>query len=477
MSVTPTQPVALTASQTTLLSYPLTDSGQGERIIALFGQDLRYCIEMRKWLVWDGRRWEIDQRGAASQLAKHAARLLHDQAPQVTAIRNFARTSESDARIRAALKRASTEEGIYISAVELDQNPYSMNCWNGTVDLRNGELLPHDRQAMITKVCPIAYDPAASCPLFLKFLHWAMGGSPDGEICSQAAARMVGYLQRAFGYALTADVSERAVFVFWGEKGNNGKTTLLSTFQALLGPYAAQLSVDNLTTISRDAALRADLADLRGARFVISSEIEQDHRLSEGKLKYLTAGTGSIKSCRKYENPIEFPATHKLFVDCNYRPTVRGVDDAIWGRLKLIPFAVSVKEEDLDRRLLDKLLTEARGILAWAVRGCTAWITEGLGDPPEIGQAGLEWRQHDDPLQDFLQDRCHSEAGLWVSTSALTAAYLSWCVENRERFPLGRVQFAERIRGAGYKLSRSRRSGGHQLRTWEGLTLSGTQGR
>lgn len=457
-----------------LLPFPLTDSGNGERIVALFGEDIRYCIEMQKWLVWDGRRWAVDERQAATQKAKQMARLLHAQAIGQSNVEKWARQSESQAGIAAALKRAATEKNIPISASELDQHPYLLNCMNGVVDLRTGELLPHDRAYLITKLCHVSYDRAAKCNRFLKFLHWAMGDNPDAEMRPETV-RLIAFLQRAFGYSLTADVSEKAAFVFYGPKGNNGKTTLLTTFRMLLSEYSAQISIDTLmTTRTQDAALRADLADLRGARLVTTSEVEKEHRLSEGKLKYITAGMGNIKSCRKYENPIEFAASHKLFMDCNHRPAVRGTDDAIWRRLKPVPFDVSIEESDpeFDKLLIEKLQAEGSGILAWAVRGCQGWLAEGLGDPPEISQANQAWREHDDPLKDFLEDCCEITAEGWVRSSELSAAYAWWCKQNRERFPLGREAFGERIRAKGFMSSRSRRSSDEkQMRTVEGLKV------
>jgi P4 family phage/plasmid primase-like protien len=458
-----------------LMSYPLTDSGNGERIVTLFGPDLRYCIEMQKWLVWDGCRWAIDDRNAVTQKAKQMARLLHAQAVNYPVISKWARTSESQAGIAAALKRASSEAGIPIAAAELDQHLYLLNCTNGVVDLRTGDLLPHDRAYFITKLCHVTFDLQAACPRFLKFLHWAMGDNPEADITSKTV-RLVAFLQRAFGYALTGDVSEKAAFVFWGPKGNNGKTTLLTAMRMLFPEYSAQISIDTLMTQrgGADAALRADLADLRGARLVTTSEVEKEHRLSEGKLKYITAGMGKIKSCRKYENPIEFEATHKLFMDCNHRPAVRGTDDAIWRRLKPVPFEVSIEESDpeFDKKLLEKLQAEAAGILAWGVRGCQAWLAEGLGDPPEISAANSAWREHDDPLKEFLEDCCLLGDEYFVRTSELTAAYIWWCKQNHERFPLGREAFQERMQSKGYRYNRSRRSGDDkQMRTWEWVGL------
>lgn len=130
---------------------------------------------------------------------------------------------------------------------------------------------------------------------------------------------------------------------------------------------------------------------------------------------------GSIKSCRKYENPIEFIATHKLFMDCNHRPTVRGVDDAIWRRLKLVPFSITISEDEKDTQLPDKLRAELPGILAWAVRGCAEWFKSGLGDPPEVSEANQEWREHDDPLKDFLEDCCKLDPEGYVKSRAISS--------------------------------------------------------
>jgi len=471
-----------------LMKQPLTDSGNGERILAMYGDQIRFCIEMERWLVWDGRRWAVDDRGRPSQLMKQMARKLYAQAslvqqtPEGQAALKWARISESNERISAGLKRASTEASILISLKELDQQSFLLNCLNGVVDLRTGALLAHDRDLFITKLCRVKYDPHAQCLRFLKFLHWAMGQNPEADL-STHTVRMVGFLQRAFGYTLTADVSEKAAFIFYGPKGNNGKTTLLNLFRKILGEYSAQISIDTLMAQRgfQDAGVRADMSDVSGARFVVTSEVEEGNKLGEGKLKYITAGQGEIKGCRKYENPIEFTATHKLFMDCNDLPQVRGTDEAIWNRLKCIPFDVRIEDTDpeYNPNLIDKLVTEAPGILAWAVRGCIAWQTEGLGVPPEIRQAVLDWREHDDPLKEFLEDCCDVLTAeeraegkeMWVRRADLTQAYGWWCKKNREEFPLARSVFLDRIKAKGFATKRRRDDAGTQIRTTEGLKL------
>ncbi len=455
--------------------YPLTDAGNGERIRALFGDDVRYCHEMRSWLVWDARRWAVDVQSQIRQKMKQMARLLYSQSVAYPVIEKHARASEAYKAGTAALGYALSEKGIPISATDLDQQPYLLNCPNGLVNLRSGELLPHQRDFLVTKLCPVPYDPKAECPLFKSFIEWAMGGNPDAEL-TERTARLVGFLQRAFGYALTSDVSEKALFIFYGEKGNNGKTTLLTLMRHLLGrDYSTQISIETIMTASKnqDATMRADLADLRGMRFAITSEVEKEHRLNSRLIKYLVGGVSDIKSCRKYENPIEFPASHKLFMDCNHRPRITDDGDAIWKRLFLVPFDIRISDDDLDRQLPDKLRAELPGILAWLVRGAMAWLRDGLMPPPEVSAARDDWRQHDDLLKGFLEDCTEDGDKLFVSVREMGLAYEWWAKENRELRPLGGAAFNDLMEGKGYTQKRTRidKETGKQFRSWEGLCL------
>lgn len=442
--------------------YPLTDGGNGERIVALFGKDIRYCVEMRKWLVWDGKRWAIDEFNVMRQKGKQMARLLYSQSAKEdtptqlkAALDKHARLSEMYSGISSALGQAATEPGIPISALDLDIQIMLLNCPNGVVDLTTGKLLPHKREFLMTKLCPVEYLPNAKCPQFLEFLRWAMGAVEDRELSEHTKA-LVAFLARAFGYALTGDVSTRVVFVFYGE-GKNGKSTLLNLFRDVLGSdYSSQLLIDTVMSMKKqDATARADLADLRGARFVVTTEVEEEHKLNLGTIKSITAGKGSmVKSCRKYENPIEFPAQHHMFMDCNHRPRVSTPDKATWDRMRLVPFLIRISEEEEDAELPTRLRTELPGVLAWAVRGCLAMFKEGLGNPPEIASAAQDWRDHDDPLKDFLEDSCNVEEGLFVSVSDLMAGYVWWCKENSERWPLGRQKFNEHLALKGFKQDR-----------------------
>ncbi|HLN00717.1 MAG TPA: phage/plasmid primase, P4 family [Bryobacteraceae bacterium] len=449
-----------------LLCYPYTDTGNAERLVHLFGAQIRYCPEMKKWLVWDFKRWVPDTSGKARRLAKITVRNFYAQAAGIDdekareAAEGFARHSESAGSIRAMLECAQYEDGIAICAKELDSDPWLLNCLDGTIDLRTGQLRPHRQQDLITKLCPVKYDASAPCPRFMQFLDRILGANPA----------LIAYVQRVFGYALTGDVNEKACFCLFGE-GNNGKTTLLELFRYIMGDYAAQVMIDTLMTrrSQESNASLADLADLRGARFVTTSETEEGQRLAEGKLKYVT-GMSEIKRCRKYENPITFPPTHKIFMDANHRPVVRGADSAIWSRLKLIPFTITIPKNEMDAHLLDKLKAEAPGVLAWAVKGGLDWQREGLVEPQEVLASVATWKCEDDPFKEFFEDRCEFSAAEATPVTNMWSEFCVWAEENGIKYP-SRTRLYERLRLRGCSKAVERDESGKQVRCWKGVKL------
>lgn len=421
-----------------LLSQHFSDYGNSQRVIAQHGADLWYCHAFNKWLVWDRRRWAIDEGERARDLSQ--ATIL-EFARQALAAKNdtaakFATSSLNSQRITNALREAQPH--LAIRPAELDTHPDLLNFTNGTVDLRTGALGPHQREHFVTKLVHHDYDPHADCPLFLEFLQQITANHPG----------LVGYLQRAFGYSLTGRTIEKAVFLLHGG-GDNGKTTLLSTILKILDEYAVMLQIDSLMIRQESNNSQADLADLRGARFVMTSETEQGQRLAEGKLKRVTQGMGKIKAIRKYENPIEFTESHKLWIDANHLPIVRGTDDAIWNRLHPVPFDVTIPKGEQDKELPAKLAAEAKGILAWAVVGAVRWYAEGLGKPSDVEQAGDAWRVQSDRLGRFIAECCIIGDFAQAKARALYSGYRRWAEEAGER-TLTETDFSNAIMERGF---------------------------
>jgi putative DNA primase/helicase len=271
------------------------------------------------------------------------------------------------------------------------------------------------------------------------------------------------------------------VFVLYGPR-DNGKTTLLATIYNLLDECAALLQIDTLMVKpgGENSNTQADLADLRGARFVMTSETEQGARLAEAKLKRITQGLGRIKATRKYENPIEFDETHKLWIDANYLPVVRSGDEAIWRRLRPIPFSVVIPREEQDRELSSKLVAEAQGILAWMVAGAARWYREGLGTVSPVEETSSDWRQDMNQVGRFIDDCCVKDdpSRSFTSDGALRArdlyeAYKRWSHGNGERY-MSQRSFTQQVVGMGF--IREHRNDGNYYKGIElrdaGLALS-----
>ena len=150
----------------------------------------------------------------------------------------------------------------------------------------------------------------------------------------------------------------------------------------ILGDYAANMQPETIMVRSMNNGT-SDIARLKGARFVTTVEPNEGMRLNEGILKQMTGGD-KITAAKKYENEFEFTPEFKIWMGTNHKPIIRGTDDGIWRRMKIIPFTIQIPEEKVDKNLRNKLIKEAPAILNWMVEGCLLWGREGLKDPEVI---------------------------------------------------------------------------------------------
>jgi len=465
-----------TLARDPLLDPPLNDHGNALRIQTLFGQDMNYSYAEKCWFVWDGRRWARDVNGAAVRSAKAAMLQFLEAAVRSgdTQLEKFAKNSLDQGRLINAL--ASLQCELPVDATEFDTYRHLLNFLNGTVDLRSGSIRPHDKADKITRIIHHNFVPEAKRGKFLAFFERVMGGGPDaGEAANARAEQLIGYLQKAYGYSLTGETSEKVVFIAHGN-GNNGKSTQLDTIRQLIPEYSSKIMIDSLMVKpgGESANTLTDLADLRGARFVNTSETEYGQRLSEGRLKRITQGMGTIKAVRKYENPITFPETHKLWIDANHLPVISGSENAIWNRLHAIPFTVVIPPEEIDRQLPTKLLAEAEGILAWCVAGAQRWYAEGLGKPTAVSDAVDGWREEMNTLGPFMEEMCElkpEEPEAWVRVSEMWKAYSDWAERNDEKRPLSRRALTAQLESHG--VTQGKRDRG-DTRVWQGIRFRRT---
>ena len=437
---------------------PKSELGYARRLIAVYGDRLRYVPAWRRWLVWDGKRWAADITGQPARWMKAIARRVTADALAVEddrerrAALNIARRGESSAGVSGALTLAGTESGVVVTPDDLDADPFLLNCTNGTLDLRTGELRGHDAADLLTKMTGAAYDPDAKGPEFTKFL---------GKI--QPQQEMRDYLARLLGHALEGRQAEHVMGIFWGA-GANGKGTLTGSVDRALGDYSDAADPELLTARTFDAH-PTGVADLFGLRLAILHESDQGRKLAEGTVKRLTGGD-RVKARRMREDFWSFDPSHTFVMLTNHTPLVSGTDEGIWRRLRLVPFDVVVEPEERDEELPAKLALELEAILAWLVAGYFAWKAGGLADPKPVLDATRSYRDESDALARFIEQRCLTGKHFHVRSSELFSAWSKWCADEGEE-PGTQTAFSTELTNRGFDKRATNRG-----KVWDGLGLA-----
>lgn len=432
-----------------------TDAGNAEWFAALHGNAGRFCPEFGRWFFWDGVRWVPDHDGEAIRRMKGACRCMVEAANDLSdddrqRLVTHSLKSESASRIEAALRLAQSE--LPIRQSKLDADPWLLGCANGTLDLQTGILRPAERDDYITKSTGVVYDPNAACPAWLRFLDRIMAGNTD----------VIGFLQRLTGYALTGSNEEHCFVIFHGA-GRNGKTTLTETLRRMLGDYAAGASIESFL-VRKGEGPRTDIARLAGVRFVSANESDENRRLSEATMKMLTGGD-VVVARMLYQDEFEFVPSFKIVISTNHRPRIRGTDLGLWRRIRLVPFEVTIPLDEQDKDLPAKLAAELPGILRWAVDGCLAFQRDGLREPEAVRIATMEYRNSEDSVGQFLDERCIRHPDACVRAGELYDTFASWCTANGEQ-PLTKNAFGRRLTDRGVTSERTASS-----RIWRGIGL------
>lgn len=446
--------------QTTSTTLNLTDLGNSERLIARHRDIIRYCYPWKKWLVWDEYCgiWQTDNNGRILRLAKETVKNIYKEAAAIKEeerrkyVAGWAVKSESVQHLQGMIKLTESEDNIPIQPIQLDIDPWLLNCANGTIDLRTGELKSHDKNDLITKIIPVEYNPEADCPTWIDFLEKIMNCNDD----------LIPFLQRAIGYSLTGDISEQCLFLMYGV-GANGKSTFLNVISALLGDYAQTASFDSFLIKKYNTASN-DVARMQGRRFISAVEAEGERKLAEVLIKQLTGGD-TITARFLFGEYFEFQPQFKLWLAANHKPTIKGTDHAIWRRIKLIPFNVTIPDKEQDKKLIEKLKGELSGILTWIVQGCLEWQKGGLQTPDEVEAATNDYRNEMDEVGTFLAECCIMQPNVKVNPTDLYDAYKKWCEDTGETV-LKQRDFGVRLTERGLI---SKQSSGKRFRCGVGL--------
>lgn len=431
----------------TFPSVGFSETAMAEAFIKRYGEWIRYHAIEKLWLVYSGNAWRRDHRGQVVETAKQNVSDSVQAAISLDDMQLARKVLEyhSSRRISSVLTLAQSIPGVSVLPRELDANHAYFNTRSHTLDLTTGMPVPHDPAHLITKIAPVDFDQTAKCPKWRAFLERIF----DGDVELIAAA------QRVVGSMLAGEIRENIFLVFWGA-GANGKSTFINVIQHLLGEYAATIKADVLLERHLDPQ-GFQLADLPGVRMVTAVETGRDGKLNEALVKAMT-GRDRIKVAHKYGHPFEFTPIFKPILVTNHRPTIQGQDHAIWRRVKLVPFDVTIPDAEQNPLLAQQLIDdELSGILNWALEGCYAWRRAGYDFPEAVVKATEAYRAEQDILGDWIEERCVLRPDVEDDFAALYSDYGQFTTEQKE-IPLSKTKFALSLSERGCVLVRRGKS-------------------
>lgn len=447
------------SERTTLLDT--TDSGNARRFAHIAEGRILWQESRRKWLVYDGKCWAADDTREVYLIADEVVRALYveigslDDKNDREALSKWANQSESVQKIRAMLELAKPL--LPVTTKELDTDGWALNVANGTIDMRKAPFTykEHRPADLITKLCPVEFQPDATCPIWESFLLTLFQGSE----------RMVYYVQQILASALVGDLFDHRFFIFHGA-GRNGKSTLIRTAKRIWGNYWTNLSADALTSRGNDPQGFL-LVGLPGSRVVTATESGQNRRLNEPLVKLMTSGD-PMNAAHKHGDTFTFTPVFTSIMATNHKPTVAGQDEAIWARIRLIPFTYEIPvSERMPDFAVDKLFEpELAGILNWMLDGVHSLMTVGFSEPSEVMAATQLYRSDEDVLADWLDERCVIGTNEYGPIGELHKSYLEFTESSEDR-AVGKRIFGRHLDDRGY--ASEKKTGGTRVR--KGLRL------
>lgn len=407
------------------LKYRFTDYGNAEVFRDLYGTDFRFDRKRKDgWMHWNGNRWSDDERGFVEQAMLQMIRRrgqvafgIADQAQRAEAMA-WAQRCESGKHYFEALNRVKTMQGIVTVSTDYDTDPFLLTLSDQTLNLCTFETYAPQREDYISKQTNVTFDPEADCPLWDRFISDVFEGNEE----------IIRYVQCALGMCLSGDISEQAFFICHGQ-GANGKSTLLNTVRKVLGDYAATTSFSTFDADSRNE-YGNDMAAIKGKRFIVAIEAEQNKKLAEARVKTITGGD-SVNCRFLYGEFFEYYPTYKVWLSVNHKPQVRGADHGIWRRLHLIPFNVQFGDKPgMKPRIYDMeslLLRESAGIFNWLLAGFKMWREDGkLIKPAAIDAATHEYQSENDAVARFVEECCEESSKAVMESSDAYMAFRQW---------------------------------------------------
>ena len=414
------------------VGYTWDESGMAQLFAEVYQDEIKFCPEMKSWLTYDKGAWRVDAGAhlVSSKLSEfYQMMMLYCGEVEFGDLRTkfFKFVSKfGDRRFRdRLLKDASDNELLSISATKFDADPYLINCKNGTFDLKSMSFRKHNWRDLLTMQTNFDYTVRkVSCPRWEDFINEVTEG--DGDKAE--------YLQKAIGYSMLGVANEECMFILHGKTTRNGKSTMLSAIDYLLGDYA---SVSPVSIICRpDRSRNAEsanpvLASLKGKRFVSMAESNQYGKLDEEVIKQLTGGE-KITSRNLFEKPTTWLPQFTLWLSCNDLPRVQDKSLFASDRIRVVEFNRHFNPEEQDKTLKNVFRTKdaMQGIFAWMIDGYKKYLRDGLVMPSTMETVVRTYERANDIILQYLEERCAKSEGAVTESKALYTDYKWWCRSN-----------------------------------------------
>lgn len=404
-----------------------SDDALALEFVAQYGKGYRWSPGLG-WMADSGVVWQRDDAMTRFDLARKICRSAAASLTSPKAETERKRLTSAKT-VAAVLQLSQTDQRIVVPSGAWDDASMLLNTPAGMVDLRSGTIRTRRGDDYVTQAARVAPDFDRGAETFEQFLEDIFGGDRE----------LVDFMQRALGYCITGDRREQVLF-FWHGTGANGKSTLLDLVQWLLDSYALKLPASALM-VSRNERHPTELAQLRGRRLAIASELEEGQFWNEALIKELT-GDEVLTARFMRQDFFEFRMSQKHIIVGNHKPRLRGSDPAMARRLVLVPFEQKFEGAKRDKTMAEKLKAEAPAILAWIVRGAVRWQREGLSAPARVRAAVADYLAEHDDLALWMDERCLRSGE--AKAQELYASFRHWKESCGEHAPSVKV-WAERM--------------------------------
>ena len=380
------------------------------------------------------RTWKALENNGVAEIIKSTpnrkkavAMLNSEQAVAYAAYReavayaDFAMKYRESRNIRAILNEVPSM--VLIRPQDLDADPFLLNTPGCAYDLSRGleGTILHQADHFMTKVTSV--DPGdKGRQLWVDALHTFFCGDPE----------LIRYVQLVAGMAAVGKVFVEAMIIAYGD-GRNGKSTFWNVMARVLGSYSGNISADALTVGCR-RNIKPEMAEVKGKRLLIAAELEEGTRLNTSTVKQLCS-TDEVYAEKKYKAPFSYVPSHTLVLYTNHLPKVGAIDAGIWRRLIVIPFNAKIEGRSDIKNYADFLYENAgSSVLAWILEGAREVIRRGfkIDLPACVREAIRDYREENDWLGHFLDERCEIGTELEAKSGELYASYRAFCLETGE---------------------------------------------